>query len=91
MSSQYVLPALALLIQKFGAKIDGGHEIYIPDATLARVMQNTQGQIQEGRHPTKAGVCVRYFSNPVIEGKLSGIEPSSESVQPAEPDDEATT
>jgi hypothetical protein len=50
--NQHFSQALALLIKKFGQRIDGGYEIYIPDHVLAAV--SPYWQIQEVRHPEKA-------------------------------------
>jgi hypothetical protein len=65
---QHVLQALALLIQKHGQRIDGGHEVYIPDEVLAAL--SPHGQIQEQRHTGKPGICVRYLHNSTVEGVI---------------------
>jgi hypothetical protein len=66
---QQILQVLALMIQKQGYPVDGGHEIFVSDEALATV--SPHGQVQALRHGEKAGFCIRYLSNRTIEGAFT--------------------
>ena len=61
-----LMQGLCLFLEKFGNKIDGGYEVFVPFAKLESVALHAQVQVDKG--PT--GVTLRYFPNRVVEGVL---------------------
>ena len=84
---EYILRALSLLIRKYGQRIDGGHEVYIPDTVLA--VLSPLGQMELQRHSDKPGFCFRYFHNSTVEGK--GTVADGGCIQPSQTDGQNPT
>lgn len=63
------LAALGLLIRKFGDKIDGGWEIFIPQDKIMEL--GLHGQIQVEPIPARNGFKFKVFFNKVVEGTWS--------------------
>lgn len=60
------MQGLCLFIEKFGTKVDLGHEVYISFEKLTTVDPQAQLQVERGTN----GVTLRYFPNRVIQGEL---------------------
>jgi len=71
---------VALLLRKFGTKVeDGGYEVQISNADIMAMSSLAFAQIQETRDPVGNKVVLRLYPNVTIEGE----EPDPEPVQPA--------
>lgn len=87
-NQQFLLQALAFLIDNFGYRVAGGKELFFADEKIAALGE--EGQLQVGRHPDKPGFCVRYFPNRTIDIEGKRVEDGGP-IQPAEADDKAGT
>jgi len=67
---------LALVVRKYGAKIEGGgFEVVITQADSVRMLPT--GTFQERRDPVTGDIHWQYFPNPTVEG-VGGIVLGSE-------------
>jgi hypothetical protein len=81
------LMPLALLVRKFGAKIEGGgYEVIITQADSVRMLPT--GTFQEHRDPTTGDIHWQYFPNPTIDVLLTPESVTPESEKLPEPKDE---
>lgn len=77
------LSAIALLVRKFGDKIEGGgYEVFVSAAEM--VGMGSDGMFQEVPDMEKRGVRWRYYPQPTIEGEL--ITPKSVTPEGVEPE-----
>jgi len=63
------LAALGLLIRKFGNKVDGGWEIFIPQSKIMEL--GAHAQIQVEPVPERNGFKYRVYVNQIVEGQWS--------------------
>jgi len=66
------LAALGLLIRKFGHRIDGGWEVFIPEDVIQGLGPNAQIQV-EPDHQRK-GFKFKVFVNQVVDGTWSEVK-----------------
>jgi hypothetical protein len=65
------LAALGLFIRKFGYKVDGGWEVFIPEGAIQEL--GSHAQIQVEPDPERKGFKFRVFLNKTIEGTWSEV------------------
>ena len=63
------LAALGLLIRKFGYKVDGGWEIFVPEQKLLEL--GSHANIQVEPVPDRKGFKFRVYFNKTIQGTWS--------------------
>lgn len=65
--NQNPLAALGLLIRKFGERIAGGWEIFIPEEKINELGQNAQVVVEPDL--VRRGFKYKFFLNALIEGE----------------------
>jgi hypothetical protein len=63
---------LGLLIRKFGYKIDGGYEVFVPERVIQELGPNAQIQVEPDFQ--RKGFKFRVFLNKVVQGTWSEVK-----------------
>jgi len=77
------LAALGLLIRKFGYKIDGGYEVFVPERVIQGLGPNAQIQVEPD--PQRKGFKFKVFVNQVVDGTWSEVKDDIGSGGPNQP------
>jgi len=80
---------LGLLIRKFGHRIDGGYEVFIPEGVLQDL--GSRAQIQVEPDFQRKGFKFRVFLNTIVNGTWSEVKEENGSVSGSRPDQLAKT
>lgn len=82
--SNHLPIVIALLIKKFGYRVDGGYEVFVP--LTAATSLPPDGQIQEEVvSGEKSGFRFRYFPNQTIQGEEPEAKTAIEKVEDDRP------
>jgi len=65
---------LGLLIRKFGYKIDGGYEVFIPEDKIQELGPRAQIQVEPVQDNEGRGFKFRVFLNTVVQGMWSEVK-----------------
>jgi hypothetical protein len=66
------LAALGLLIRKFGYRIDGGWEVFIPEGVIQELGPNAQIQVEPDWQ--RKGFKFKVFVNQIVDGTWSEVK-----------------